>query len=102
MWETDSDMGTVEETVGVRQAYAKQEQKQKQMIAQVKAEVSQAEEKYATSDLWLCIAGTAIVLVVHYLLLFCYQKDSMYLQSYFHGLQSYFHGQYGYARSWFW
>ena len=45
MWETDSDMGTVEETVGVRQAYAKQEQKQKQMIAQVKAEVSQAEEK---------------------------------------------------------
>ena len=63
------------------------------MIAQVKAEVSQAEEKYATSDLWLCIAGTAIVLVVHYLLLFCYQKDSMYLQSYFHG-------QYGYARSW--
>ena len=100
MWETDSDMGTVEETVGVRQAYAKQEQKQKQMIAQVKAEVSQAEEKYATSDLWLCIAGTAIVLVVHYLLLFCYQKDSMYLQSYFHGLQSYFHGQYGYARSW--
>ena len=108
MWETDSDMGTVEETVGVRQAYAKQEQKQKQMIAQVKAEVSQAEEKkknwlrwkYATSDLWLCIADTAIVLVVHYLLLFCYQKDSMYLQSYFHGLQSYFHGQYGYARSW--
>ncbi len=102
MWETDSDMGTVEETVGVRQAYAKQEQKQKQMIAQVKAEVSQAEEKkknwlrwkYATSDLWLCIADTAIVLVVHYLLLFCYQKDSMSLQSH------YFHIQYGYARSW--
>ena len=72
------------------------------MIAQVKAEVSQAEEKkknwlrwkYATSDLWLCIADTAIVLVVHYLLLFCYQKDSMSLQSH------YFHIQYGYARSW--
>ena len=102
MWETDSDMGTVEETVGVRQAYAKQEQKQKQTTAQVKAEVSQAEEKkknwlrwkYATSDLWLCIADTAIVLVVHYLLLFCYQKDSMSFQSH------YFHIQYGYARSW--
>lgn len=101
MWENDADMGTIEETVGVRQAYAKQEQKQKQTTAQVKAEVSQAEEKkknwlrwkYATSDLWLCIADTAIVLVVHYLLLFCYQKDSMYLQSYFHS-------QYGYARSW--
>lgn len=100
--ETYSDMGAVEETVGVRQAYAKQEQKQKQTIAQVKAEVSQAEEKkknglrwkYGTADLWLSIAGAAIVLVVHYLLLFCYQKDSMYLQSYFHG-------QYGYAKSWF-
>ena len=45
MWETDADMGTVEETVGVRQAYAKQEQKQKQTMAQVKAAVSQAEEK---------------------------------------------------------
>ena len=101
MWETDSDMGTVEETVGVRQAYAKQEQKQKQTMARMKAEVSQAEEKKKnglrwkdeTLDLWLGIAGTAIVLVVHYFLLFCYQKDSMYLQSYFHS-------QYGYARSW--
>ena len=101
MWETDADMGTIEETVGVRQAYAKQEQKQKQTMAQMKAEVSQAEEKKKnglrwkdeTLDLWLGIAGTAIVLVVHYLLLFCYQKDSMYLQSYFHS-------QYGYARSW--
>ena len=101
MWETDADMGTIEETVGVRQAYAKQEQKQKQTMARMKAEVSQAEEKKKnglrwkdeTLDLWLGIAGTAIVLVVHYLLLFCYQKDSMYLQSYFHS-------QYGYARSW--
>ena len=101
MWETDADMGTVEETVGVRQAYAKQEQKQKQTMARMKAEVSQAEEKKKnglrwkdeTLDLWLGIAGTAIVLVVHYFLLFCYQKDSMYLQSYFHS-------QYGYARSW--
>ena len=94
MWETDADMGTVEETVGVRQAYAKQEQKQKQTMAQVKAAVSQAEEKkknglrwkYGTADLWLSIADTAIVLVVHYLLLFCYQK-------------SYFHSQYGYSGS---
>ena len=101
MWETDADMGTIEETVGVRQAYAKQEQKQKQTMARMKAEVSQAEEKKKnglrwkdeTLDLWLGIAGTAIVLVVHYFLLFCYQKDSMYLQSYFHS-------QYGYARSW--
>ena len=42
--------------------------------------------KYGTADLWLSIADTAIVLVVHYLLLFCYQK-------------SYFHSQYGYSGS---
>ena len=102
MWETDADMGTVEETVGVRQAYAKQEQKQKQTMAQVKAAVSQAEEKkknWIAVEIWdlrICgcsIADTAIVLVVHYLLLFCYQKDSMSLQSH------YFHSQYGYAGS---
>ena len=52
MWETDADMGTVEETVGVRQAYAKQEQKQKQTMAQVKAAVSQAEEKKKNGLRW--------------------------------------------------
>lgn len=93
------EMRTIEETVGARGADTKQE---KQTTVQRKAEVPHPEEKKenllrwkaAKSDLWMSIVCFVIMLVSHYLLLFCYLNDQAYFQSYLHS-------KYGYLKSWF-